>query len=113
MPDLTCTCQEFLDLGQGDSEEHAMLLCNYFNFIDRDQGNQRLNADAKTGNHYVSYIVYGDALPDGVCWYVLRRDCEKNFVELWNPMSAEVFNFDLISSPTRQVFGSGKSESMN
>jgi coiled-coil and C2 domain-containing protein 2A len=34
MPDLTCTSQEFLDLGAGDSEEHAMLLCNYFNFID-------------------------------------------------------------------------------
>jgi coiled-coil and C2 domain-containing protein 2A len=36
MPDLCCTSQEFLDLGQGDAEEHAMLLCNYFNFIDRE-----------------------------------------------------------------------------
>ena len=40
MPDLTCTCQEFLDLGQGDSEEHAMLLCNYFNYIDKQLGRQ-------------------------------------------------------------------------
>lgn len=36
MPDLTCTCQEFLDLGAGDDEEHAILLCNYFNFIDKE-----------------------------------------------------------------------------
>jgi coiled-coil and C2 domain-containing protein 2A len=36
MPDLACTSQQFLDLGMGDSEEHAILLCNYFNYIDRD-----------------------------------------------------------------------------
>lgn len=36
MPDLACTSQEFLDLGMGDSEEHAILLCNYFNFIDKN-----------------------------------------------------------------------------
>ena len=36
LPDMTCTAQQFLDLGAGDSEEHAMLLCNYFNWIDRE-----------------------------------------------------------------------------
>jgi len=35
LPDLWCTSQEFLDLGAGDVEEHAILLCNYFNFIDK------------------------------------------------------------------------------
>lgn len=35
MPDLFCDSQEFLDLGAGDFEEHAILLCNYFNFIDQ------------------------------------------------------------------------------
>jgi hypothetical protein len=30
MPDIWCTAQEFLDLQQGDSEEHAVLLANYF-----------------------------------------------------------------------------------
>lgn len=34
MPDVYSTSQEFLDLGAGDYEEHAILLCNYFNFID-------------------------------------------------------------------------------
>ena len=43
----------------------------------------------------------------------MRRDCENNYIELWNPMTAEVFNFDLISTPTRQVFGKGNSQSMN
>ena len=38
MPDLTCLSQEFLDLGMGDSEEHAILLCNMFNSIDRTMG---------------------------------------------------------------------------
>lgn len=55
MPDLTCTSQEFLDLGAGDSEEHAMLLCNFFNFIDKDQKR----------DNFESYIAFGDALPDG------------------------------------------------
>jgi len=35
MPDLFCTSQELLDLGAGDYEEHAILLCNFFNYIDR------------------------------------------------------------------------------
>jgi coiled-coil and C2 domain-containing protein 2A len=34
MPNLCCNGQEFLDLGMGDDEEHAILLCNYFNYID-------------------------------------------------------------------------------
>lgn len=34
MADLYCTNQQFLDLGEGDFEEHAILLCNYFNYID-------------------------------------------------------------------------------
>lgn len=38
MPDLYCDSQEFIDLGAGDYEEHAILLCNFFNFIDRAQG---------------------------------------------------------------------------
>ena len=44
MPDLTCLSQEFLDLGMGDSEEHAILLCNMFNYIDRALGKQEVNA---------------------------------------------------------------------
>jgi len=35
MPDLFCTSQEFFDLGAGDYEEHAILLANYFMYIDK------------------------------------------------------------------------------
>jgi coiled-coil and C2 domain-containing protein 2A len=34
LPDMWTTCQEFLDLRAGGHEEHAILLCNYFNWID-------------------------------------------------------------------------------
>ena len=34
MPDLYSTSQEFFDLGGGDYEEHAVLLANYFTYID-------------------------------------------------------------------------------
>jgi hypothetical protein len=33
---MWCTSQEFLDLGVGDWEEHAILLFNYFSYIDRN-----------------------------------------------------------------------------
>ena len=84
MPNLACSCQEFLDLGMGDTEEHAILLCNYFNYIDRDQGRQ----NEKGPKNYHSYVIYGEAIPDGDTWYVCRRDCINNFVEIWSPQSA-------------------------
>lgn len=34
LPDIFCTSQQFLDLKGGDFEEHSILLCNYFNFLD-------------------------------------------------------------------------------
>jgi coiled-coil and C2 domain-containing protein 2A len=89
MPDLTCLSQEFLDLGMGDSEEHAILLCNMFNYIDRQSGAQE-PGDEEGGRH--SYIVYGQAIPDGDCWYVARRDA-KSYVELWDPRTAECYVF--------------------
>ena len=91
MPDLTCLSQEFLDLGMGDSEEHAILLCNMFAYIDRQSGAQEVGASEESGIH--SYIVYGQAVPDGNCWYVARRDVETSYVELWDPRSGECYVF--------------------
>ncbi|CAG9318052.1 unnamed protein product [Blepharisma stoltei] len=71
LPDLWSTCQEFLDLGFGDYEEHAILLCNYFKWIDKD------NPSIKT------YIVIGRGVPEGKTVYVLRRDINTHDVELW------------------------------
>lgn len=39
LPDMWCTCQQFLDLRAGDHEEHAILLCNYFNWLDFEKKN--------------------------------------------------------------------------
>ena len=36
LPDVYCNVQEFLDLGGGDYEEHAILLANYFNYLDEN-----------------------------------------------------------------------------
>jgi len=35
IPDLFSTSQEFFDLGGGDYEEHAIVLANYFAYIDQ------------------------------------------------------------------------------
>lgn len=34
LPDIFCNSQQFLDLKGGDFEEHSILLCNYFNYLD-------------------------------------------------------------------------------
>lgn len=67
MPDMFCTSQEFLDLGGGDHEEHAILLCNYFKYID----------NIKHPGEFESYIVFAEALPQGDTVYVLRRNMKK------------------------------------
>jgi coiled-coil and C2 domain-containing protein 2A len=92
-----------MDLGKGDSEEHAMLLCNFFNYIDRENGRQEKSASAagtpwnqKQNVH--SYIIYGEAVPDGFCWFVCRTCKLTEFIEIWNPMNGEVYNFDRVKS---------------
>jgi coiled-coil and C2 domain-containing protein 2A len=64
LTDMYCTPQEFLDIGEGDYEEHAILLCCYFKYIDskRDDG---LKVE--------SYLVFGEAIPEGRTVYVLRK----------------------------------------
>ena len=81
-----------MDLGAGDVEEHAILLCNYFNFIDQNQG--RLN--------FESYIVLGLGYPEGRTAYVMRRNKENNHVELWNPIRGEAYFYG--RNPTTETF---------
>ena len=78
----------------GDSEEHAMLLCNYFNYIDLVSNRQAIGNDASIKQDYESYIVYGEAQPIGECWFVARRDKKLPNIELWNPMTGECYTFD-------------------
>ena len=71
LPDIWTTCQEFIDLCFGDYEEHALLLCNYFKWLDKD-------TNTKT------YLLIGSGVPEGKSVYVLRRDTLSGDVELWN-----------------------------
>lgn len=83
MPDCWCTDNEFLTLGFGDYEEHAVLLCNYFNYVDQQQ---------KTG--CVSYLALGDAHPEGMTIYVMRITQDSKQVEFWNAKTGDCFYFD-------------------
>jgi coiled-coil and C2 domain-containing protein 2A len=62
MPDLFSTSQEFFDLGGGDYEEHAILLANYFSYIDQKQGKD-----------FKSFLVLGAGMPNGHMVYVMRK----------------------------------------
>ena len=46
--DIWCTSEQFLHMLAGDEEEHAVLLCNYFLWL-----NQK------------AYVVLGDGIPEG------------------------------------------------
>ena len=83
MPDIYCTAQEFLDLRAGDFEEHAILLCGYFNYIDASFFKDKL---------FKNYLVFGRGLPEGKTIYVMRRDNQS--VELWNPQTGEPYFFN-------------------
>jgi hypothetical protein len=82
LPDCWCTDEQFLTLGFGDYEEHAILLCNYFNYIDLVQ-----NRDAK------SYVLLGKAYPEGYTTYVIRISKGLD-VEIWNAKTGDCFYFD-------------------
>eukprot|EP01022_Parablepharisma_sp_SALTPOND_P033088 TRINITY_DN88170_c2_g1_i1.p1 TRINITY_DN88170_c2_g1~~TRINITY_DN88170_c2_g1_i1.p1 ORF type:complete len:1162 (-),score=130.16 TRINITY_DN88170_c2_g1_i1:2098-5583(-) len=83
LPDMWCTSQEFIDMGAGDYEEHAVLLCNYFNYIDK----------AQKRTDYETYLALGKGIPEGVSCYTLRRNKKTNHVEIWNPVTGEVYFF--------------------
>jgi coiled-coil and C2 domain-containing protein 2A len=83
MPDSWCTDNQFLDLGFGDYEEHAVLLCNYFNYIDKKQN---------TG--CVSYLCLGDAHPEGSTVYVIRLTHDFKEVEFWNAKTGDCYYFE-------------------
>ena len=90
MPDCWCTDNEFITLCFGDYEEHAVLLCNYFNYIDQ-----------KLKNNCISYLVLGDAHPEGSTIYVMRLSKETKEVEFWNAKNGDCFYFDKTIEETK------------
>ena len=93
MPDCWTTDNQFLDLGFGDYEEHAVLLCNYFNYIDQKQ---------KTG--CVSYLCLGDAHPEGSTVYVIRLTPDFKEVEFWNAKTGDCYYFEKTLVDTKFLF---------
>lgn len=100
MPDLYCTSQEFFDLGGGDYEEHAILLANYFSYIDKKQNKQ-----------FKSYLVMGAGMPNGHMVYVMRQatdaggqDKDKGSFELWDPVTGYCYYFNC-NSIEKRVLG--------
>lgn len=91
VPDLWCTAEQFIALRGGDNEEHATLLCNYFNFIDSERGKA----------HIKSYIVFGKANPEGKTVYVLRRNNETSEFEIWDPCNGDPYFFKSKSFETK------------
>lgn len=83
MPECWCTDCEFLNLRFGDYEEHAILLCNYFNYIDSHQ-----NKSVK------SYLLLGKGHPEGYTSYVIRCNIDTYEYELWNAKTGECCYFD-------------------
>ena len=91
LPDLWTTTQEFFDLGGGDYEEHAIVLANYFLYIDKKQGKE-----------YKSYIVCGHGMPAGKMVFVMRKRNEADgSFELWDPLTGQCYWFHNIIEPTK------------
>jgi hypothetical protein len=71
-------------------EDHGILLCNYFNYVDRNSGR----------NHIVSYLAIGKAFPYGKSIFVLRKDINTGHAELWDPYAGTCFFLPCIGYDT-------------
>jgi hypothetical protein len=86
--DLWATAQEFLDMGAGDSEEHAILLHNYLLYLEEQKGGAiRQLAKGNTDtvpqgsilgglSGWNSFICTGRSQPEGEATWVLRVNNE-------------------------------------
>lgn len=78
--DFWCTADEFLTLGWGDSEEHALLLCNYFKHRERSAaGAAAGDADEKNFSNsgtWRTFVCSGTSIVGGAVQWVLRVGSE-------------------------------------
>mgnify|MGYP000583504502 CR=1 FL=1 len=69
--DLWCTSQEFVDLGYGDWEEHAVLLANYFMWLSEDKWETALVLGEVRS--YVATFCYGQSDVYVCVWFRVYR----------------------------------------
>eukprot|EP00439_Symbiodinium_sp_Y106_P084032 s662_g24.t1 len=86
--DLWCTDQEFLDIQCGDWEEHCILLCNFFNYIDRYR---RECVGGYSTSDIQSYCVICDLMPEGEAVVVLRMDRQSGNCEFWHALKGRCY----------------------
>jgi len=82
-PDCWCTTEQLFTLGFGDYEEHAVLLCNYFLYIESVQ-----QKDISV------YLLLGKAHPEGETTYVMRKHNKTHDVEIWNAKTGDCYYFN-------------------
>ncbi len=78
--DIWSTCDQFLQMLQGDEEEHAVLLCNYFMHLGKE-----------------TWLLLGDAVPEGPTAYVLTREKREGYNKaiyyIWNASTGESYHY--------------------
>jgi len=111
LTDLWCTDQETLNIQCGDWEEHAILLCNYFNFIDR---HRRQKVDGYGSSNIESYCALCTLLPEGEVMMVLRRNADTGDCELWQAVSGDCYFIPYHETTVRRrcygLFGWGEDQ---
>jgi hypothetical protein len=90
--EVWCTSHEFLSLGAGDFEEHAVLLCNMFLTLD-------------SGTNFESFLVLGHAMPEGRTVYVMRRPkgAVRENITFWNAFTGKGYSASDRTIPLRGI----------
>ena len=82
--DIWCTTEQFLELGAGDEEEHAVLLCNYLLFL-----------------QHRAYVVVGATMSATKALFVLVKEAEK--WSLLNPNTGESYLVEDPHCPLKDI----------
>ncbi len=93
--DVWYTCAEMLDIGAGNQQEHAVLLCNYLLTLEAQdtvtsRDTSRRGASSVSEGQWRSYVVLGKAAPAGTAVWVLRRHKFASHVVLINAVTVRL-----------------------
>jgi len=83
LDNVWCTSHQFLHICAGSTEEHAVLLCNYFLWL-KQEGQQVRDA----------WVIIGRAHPQGATHWVLTKDLDQDRGILWDPTNGVRYDLD-------------------